>query len=264
MANITGLITVNGKQVLEVDADPSAAGGTAASIGSLALYDTGSAGQLYLKTAAADTGWSLMDSNSSDWSLGGNTLGVNTSIGSIDDFDQFFIRNNIELMRTVGSSAAVQGLLIGLNASLGGRLQLAPTAAGDDVLKEVLSPTSNPVIKVSRIFRTTTTGAASGTFNIAIPTDYNCLVTANMNARQTGGATGSAGDGASYIRTCHARNLAGTTTMFQQQTDYTYEIVAGLNFALSASGANIVGTVTGVASRNLSWGAHVELLMITT
>jgi len=264
MANVTGLITVNGKDIIEVDADPSAGGGTPAERGSLAMYDSGAVGQLYLKTGTGDTAWSLVDTNASDWNLGGNTLGANTSIGSIDDFDQIFIRNNIELMRTVGSSAAVQGLLIGLNASLGGRLQLAPTAAGDDILKEVFSPTSNPTIKVSRMFRTTTVGAVTGTFTIAVPSAYNALIVSNVVANQTGGATGAVGDGASFIRTCHASNVGGTVTMFKQQTDYTYEIVAGLNYNLAASGANIVGTVTGVASRNISWGNYTTLLMITT
>jgi hypothetical protein len=38
MANITGLLTVNNKQILEVDSDPSAILGVAAPIGSLALF----------------------------------------------------------------------------------------------------------------------------------------------------------------------------------------------------------------------------------
>lgn len=264
MANVLGLITVNGKEILEVDADPSAGGGTPSPIASLAMYDSGAAGFLYLKSGAADTAWTLMDSNANDWQLGGNTLGANTSIGSIDDFDQIFIRNNIELMRTVGSTAATQGLLIGLNASLGGRLQLAPDAAGDDILKEVLSPTSNPVIRVTRMHRLTTVGAATANFSLAIPTDYNAQVKSKVTARQTGGSTGATGDGASYERTCHGSNVGGTVTRFGLQTDYTYEIAGAMNFTLAASGANIQGTVTGSANRNLSWGIYSELLLITT
>lgn len=243
---------------------PSAGGGTAASRGSLAMYDDATNGFLYLKSGTADTAWTLMDSNSNDWLLNGNTLGANTSIGSLDNFDQIFIRNNIELMRTVGSTAAVQGLLIGLNASLGGRLQLAPTAAGDDILKEVLSPTSNPVIRVTRIHRLTTVAAASAIASVAIPSDYNCNLEVRAVARQTAGATGAVGDGASYIRTCHASNLAGVVTMFKEQTDYTYEVAGAMNFALTASGANIDATATGSTGRNLSWGVYSQLLLITT
>lgn len=60
MANITGLLTVNDKQILEVDSDPSAILGVAAPIGSLALFDSGSSGVLYVKSGAADTAWSII------------------------------------------------------------------------------------------------------------------------------------------------------------------------------------------------------------
>jgi hypothetical protein len=60
MANITGLITVNNKQILEVDSDPSAILGVAAPIGSLALFDSGSSGVLYVKSGSADTAWSII------------------------------------------------------------------------------------------------------------------------------------------------------------------------------------------------------------
>jgi hypothetical protein len=57
MANILGLITVNGKQVLEVDAVPSSGGGTSAPIGSQAMYDNAGSGELYIKNGASDTSW---------------------------------------------------------------------------------------------------------------------------------------------------------------------------------------------------------------
>lgn len=57
MANITGLITVNGKQILEVDGIPSASLGTNAPLGSLALYDTGTSAFVYLKKGNTDVDW---------------------------------------------------------------------------------------------------------------------------------------------------------------------------------------------------------------
>lgn len=58
MALILGLITVNGKDILEVDAIPSAAAGTPAPVGSIAMYDNGlGVGQEYVKIGAADTAW---------------------------------------------------------------------------------------------------------------------------------------------------------------------------------------------------------------
>ena len=60
MDKITGLLTVNNKQILEVDSDPSAILGVAAPIGSLALFDSGSSGVLYVKSGSADTDWSII------------------------------------------------------------------------------------------------------------------------------------------------------------------------------------------------------------
>jgi hypothetical protein len=60
MANITGLITVNDKQVLEVDANPALSAGTVAALGSIAMYSDGSTATLYIKSAAADTGWTAL------------------------------------------------------------------------------------------------------------------------------------------------------------------------------------------------------------
>lgn len=65
MANIIGLITINGKNVLEVDAIPSAGLGTPAPVGSIALYEDGSnIGYEYLKIGAADTAWDLVSTAS--------------------------------------------------------------------------------------------------------------------------------------------------------------------------------------------------------
>jgi hypothetical protein len=265
MANVTGLITVNGKEILEVDAVPSAGAGTASPMGSLAMYDDGTKGRLFLKSGSADTAWTeIVLPEIDDWKLAGNNLTGSEFLGSLNDQDVQFRRNNLEVMRLVGSTQAVSGLLIGLSSSIGGRLQLAPLAAGDDIFKEVLSPATNPVIRVSRMHRLTTSGAASQSFDIAIPSDYNAQVKSKVVARQTGGTSGAIGDGASYERTCHARNIGGTVTRFGLQTDYTYEVVNQLNFTLNASGANIQGVVTGAANRDISWGIYTELLLITS
>lgn len=265
MANVTGLITVNSKEILEVDADPSAGAGTPASIASLAMYDNGAAGFLYIKTGAADTAWTLVDSSANDWSLAGNTLTgggpttPNEYFGSNNDYDVRFLRNSIEQMRLVNGA-----LLVGLSATIGGRLQIGQTVANTDMMAEVFNAGANQILKVSRMNRLTTVGAATATNSIAIPNDYNALVTSSACVRQTGGATGAAGDGASYIRTLHARNIAGAVTVFQQQSDYTYEVNGGLNYSGAASGANVDFTASGVANRNLTWGIYTELLITGT
>jgi len=59
MANITGQITINQLSMLEVDADPAAAAGTVAPIGSVAYFNSGSIGSTYIKVGAANTAWNI-------------------------------------------------------------------------------------------------------------------------------------------------------------------------------------------------------------
>lgn len=266
MAAIIGLITVNEKQVLEVDADPSAGGGTPAPKGSLAMFDSGTVGRVYIKTGAADTAWAEIDTpEGGDWKIDGNGLTggspstPNEFFGSTNDYDVIHRRNNVEQFRLQNNA-----FLIGLSASIGGRLQVGESVADADVMAEIFNPTSNPVIKVNRMSRLTTVSAVTATQNFAIPTDKNALIEVRACARQTAGATGAVGDGASYIRTCHAQNLAGVASIFNNQTDYTYEVAGALNFALSATGANVVATATGATNRNISWGLWATLLLTGT
>jgi hypothetical protein len=266
MAVIIGLITINEKQVLEVDAIPSAGGGTAAPKGSLAMFDSGTVGRVYIKTGALDTAWSEIDTpEGGDWKIDGNTLTGGTPstpaefFGSNNDYDVITRRNGVEQYRLQNNA-----FLIGLSASIGGRLQVGETVADADVMAEIFNPTSNPIIKVSRMSRLTTVAAVTATQGFAIPTDKNALIEVRACARQTAGATGTAGDGASYVRTCHASNVASVVSIFSNQTDYTYEITGALNFALSATGATVLATATGSAGRNISWGLHANLLITGT
>lgn len=265
MANKTGTITVNLKQVLEVDAVPSAGAGTPAPIGSLAMFNNAGVGELYLKTGAADTAWTLVDTNASDWHLTGNILTggapdtPNEFIGSTNDFDFIMRRNNIEQARLQASQ-----FLIGLNAGIGGILQVTPALAGDDIIKSVLSPALNPVISVNRIFRVTTVGAVTSTFDVSVPSGYNAKIQADVIVVQTGGGTGAAQDGAGYVRTVQANNIAGVASKLFEQTDYTYEIDSAMDLTSAAVGAAIRFSALGAAGRNFSWGIESKLHLITT
>jgi hypothetical protein len=256
MANITGLITVNNKEVLEVDAAPDGGAGTPAPIGSLAMYDSGVAGFLYIKTGAADTAWSVVSSGN-DWTLAGNTLVGGEYFGSNNNQDVLFYRNGSEQMRMANNA-----LLIGLSSSIGGRLQLADSVANADFMAEIFSPGANQVIKVNRMNRLTTSGAATASNTIAVPTDTCCLIESRATARQTAGSSGVVGQGASYIRSLHATNQAGVVSIFSQQSDYTYEIVNAMNYSGAASGSDVVFTVTGAANRDFTWGLHTNLLIV--
>lgn len=266
MATVTGLITVNGKQVLEVDAEPNALTGTAAPIGSLAMYDSGTVGSLWVKVGSADTAWQRVDlPEGQDWELDGNDLtGVtpdapNEFLGSTNDYDLAFRRNNTELMRLV-----TDGLLVGLNASLGGRLQVQGAALGSDLLKQI-SPnggSGSQVIYVSRQYKVQTTNATATTLaDIAVPNDAVVGIEAKIVCRQHGGTAGAAGDGASYVRNIHARNVGGTVSVRQNATTVTSEDLNAFNVTVSANTSNVRLQAVGAADRNIAWFAHVEMLI---
>ena len=210
MANVLGLITVNSKQVLEVDDEPNILG-VVAPIGSMAMYDSGTVGSLWVKTGAADDAWQRVDlPEGQDWQIDGNELTgasaatPNEFFGSTNNYDVAFVRNNSEIIRLVSD-----GLLVGLNASLGGRLQISSSSLGADLLKQI-SPnggSGSQVICVTRQYKVQTTDNTATTLaDIAVPTDSVVGIEAKVVCRQHGGSSGSAGDGAFYVRNIHARN----------------------------------------------------------
>lgn len=269
MANITGLITVNSKDVLEVDADPSAGGGTAAARGSLAMFDTGSVGKLYLKTGTADTAWSEMDAaTGDDWLTTGNTLTGGSSstpnefFGSNNDYDVKFIRNGIEQYRLQALA-----FLIGLNASVGGRLQVKAAVLGDEVFKQISPAASGADIAyVTRQHKVLTTDATLTTIaTLAIPVSSQVFANYTIIGNRTGGVSGTDGDGAIYERTFRAKRAsAGGASVSKYQTDFTSEDQGGFDTSSSASGNNVLTQVKGATDNNMSWVAHAKIMIGTT
>jgi hypothetical protein len=76
MANVLGRITVNNIEKLEVDANPAAAAGTTAPVGSEATYNNAGVAELYLKIGAADTAWDKIATSSSGGVGIGNFLSL--------------------------------------------------------------------------------------------------------------------------------------------------------------------------------------------
>lgn len=265
MATVTGLITVNGKQVLEVDADPSAAGGTPAPIASLAMYDSGTIGTLWVKTGALDTDWKKVDVSDQDWSLLGNNLTggtfdtPNEQFGSLNDYDVKFIRNNTELARLVS-----QGLLVGLSANAGGRLQVQAAALGDQLFRQqtLSGDASANVIRVSVQRKVQTTDNVVTTIaDIAVPTDNVMKLNFDLVARQHGGVAGTIGHGAAFERTIMATNISGVVNIKTEQNSFTSRDAGFTMEASTVSGTNIRTRVKGETNKNIAWYAHYEFML---
>lgn len=271
MANIIGRITVNSKVIYEVDDVPSSGAGTPAPRGSMAMYDSGVVGSVYIKTGAADTAWQSVDvPEGADWELDGNTLtdagggptDPNEFFGSLNNFDVIFQRNSTELMRLVAD-----GLLVGLSATLGGRLQAGVAALGDEIFKQS-SPNGGAgqrVIHVTRQYKVQTTDDTPTVLaSLAIPITSRVQATFRIGANQHGGVGGTVGDGADYISTISAKRLAaGNAILNDIQTDFTEEDAGFFNRSFDVNTNNIDLTIEGGVDRDMAWSAHAEIMIFT-
>lgn len=265
MATITGLITVNDKSVIEVDDVPSSGAGTPAPIGSIAMFDSGVLGTLYLKTGATDTAWSRVDVSDQDWALDGNALTGGTpatpdqKFGSTNDYDVIHIRNNTELMRLVA-----EGLLIGLSANAGGRLQVEASALGAELFRQQ-SPSGDATAKVVKVTvqrKVQTTDATVTTLaDIAVPTDSVIKLNFECVARQHSGAAGTIGHGAAFDRTVMARNIGGTVFIKTEQNSFTSHDSAFVLQNASVSTTNVRYEVKGEVNKNIAWSAHYSFML---
>jgi hypothetical protein len=109
------------------------------------------------------------------------------------------------------------------------------------------------VLPVQTVVRTT--DATVTTLEaVTIPVNKTLLCTGLVVARRTGGASGSANDGAGYVVEFVAKNTAGTAALIGAGTVTTLgESVAGWDVTLSASGGTIRVRVTGAANTNITW-----------
>lgn len=264
MANETGRITVDNNQIVVVDADPSTGGGYVADRGSLAMFDSGVIGRLFIKRGAADTDWTPLDTQETDdWNLDGNALSganptaVNEFLGSTNDFDVAHRRNNQEIMRLLST-----GLLIGINSAMGGKLEIGAANLGD-LLKVESSPNGGAgakVIRVSRQFKVQTIDATlTALASILVPAGSRIQLNAFIGCNQHGGIAGALGDGADYQRMASVKRLAaGAAVLNGRTTPFTEEDVKSFNAKFVENVNNIDIEVTGGADRNLAWSAHVE------
>lgn len=115
----------------------------------------------------------------------------------------------------------------------------------------------------NRVATTDATVTTLHTFTIPASTTY--MITAYVVARRTGGASGTAEDGAGYVIRGTYKNVAGTATLIGSVTaDYTAESVAGYDATLDVTGATARLRVTGVATTNITWHMTARVWMVST
>lgn len=112
--------------------------------------------------------------------------------------------------------------------------------------------------------QTTTTDATATTLqSITVPTDSAFLLIAKVVGRRTGGTGGANGDAATYIRTARYKNVGGTVTIHNLQTDFTSEDQLFWNSTLDVSGTSARIRVTGAANNNITWTVTYEVITLS-
>jgi hypothetical protein len=94
----------------------------------------------------------------------------------------------------------------------------------------------------------TTNATVTQLASIAIPIDSEVVIEARVMGRK-----GATGDSASYIRTAKFKNVGGTVTMSNLQTDYTAEDITSWDSTMVVSGGNAIINVKGAASSTIDW-----------
>lgn len=107
MANILGTQTLDNAVIILVDANPAAGAGTPADVGSLATVNDGSG--FYLKTGAADTAWTILDTEPlSTLTTTTAAAGTLKSI-AIPNNSAMLIEANISCRKTAGAGVGTIG-----------------------------------------------------------------------------------------------------------------------------------------------------------
>jgi hypothetical protein len=128
--------------------------------------------------------------------------------------------------------------------TLGNAVQtLRSTATNDDPAETVTQQ------------RVATTDATVTTLqSITIPTTTTVQIHARVTARRTGGASGTAEDGAGYTIIATFKNVAGTATQIGATTAVsTHESQAAWDCAFDVTAATARIRVTGAAGNNVTW-----------
>lgn len=112
----------------------------------------------------------------------------------------------------------------------------------------------------------TTDDTVSTLATVAISADYTYQIEVAIVARRTGGASGTADDGASYRRIATYTTKSGTVTLLGsvQTLGTDAEDQVGWDATLDISTTNVRVRVTGAASNNITWFADVTVRRVSS
>jgi hypothetical protein len=141
------------------------------------------------------------------------------------------------------------------NTSPEAPLHVTQATAGSEVFRlDTTATNDDPNYKVFQNRVATTDATVTTLQTIAITASNTYQIEARVQARRTGGTSGTAEDGASYVVRGTYKTVAGTVTLIGAVTaDYTAEDQAAWDATLTISGTNVLVRVTGAANNNVTW-----------
>lgn len=169
---------------------------------------------------------------------------------------------------TVSTQLAKGDLIVGSGGTTGPTTKLAVGADGSHFVADSTQSGGLLWFTDELIFKatTTTTNATPATlFTFTVPASTTYVIEANVIARRTGGASGTAEDGASYKIRATYKNVAGTATLVGAITSISSaEDQAGWDATFSPTSNTVLLQVTGAASNNISWKMVARTYQIST
>lgn len=110
----------------------------------------------------------------------------------------------------------------------------------------------------------TTDATVTTIIRVKVPSTTTVTILSSVAARRTGGAAGTAEDGAGYLRYSVWKNVAGTATQIGSTTAVaTNESQAGWDVTHAASGDEVLIQVTGAVNNNITWLANARVLRVS-
>lgn len=105
----------------------------------------------------------------------------------------------------------------------------------------------------------TTDATATTLKRIPIALGKTLRIHALVTARRFAGASGSAGDSASYTLEATYKNVDGTVSIVGSLESLANEDQVGWTATLTTSGINVIVQVTGAASNSVRWITTVDV-----
>lgn len=177
----------------------------------------------------------------------------------------------------VGSIAApvnvTSGDITGIRLAVGNQAfansaqaHIVQPTPGNDVL-QLISTTTNddPTERVLQGRAATTDATVTTLLTVTIPASTTVMISAYVQARRTGGAAGTAEDGAAYIRRAGVKNVAGVATVIGAVQDgFTAEDQAAWDCTITFSGATALVRVTGALDNNITWHCTARVYPVSS